>query len=59
MDTNNYYYKLSSSTTLSNNHPSYKIGYKYSCLYKDTDPNANLKFMDFYYKEKCPKTRNY
>ena len=51
---NNGFYSLSSSSTLSSDHPSYKTGYRYSCLYKHTETK---KYMDWYSKEKCPKTR--
>ena len=56
VDAENGYYSLLKSTTLSSNHPSYKAGYRYSCLYKHTDPNTNLKYIDEYSKQKCPKT---
>ena len=52
------YYLLSRSDQLPNGHPMYKQGYRYSCVFKDTDPNAKIKYMDFYYKGTCPEYRN-
>ena len=50
----NGFYSLSNSSTLSSDHPSYKVGYRYSCLYKHTETK---QYMDWYSKEKCPRTR--
>ena len=54
-----YYYVLSREHRLSSNHRMYKQGYKFICYYIDTNPNAKIKVMDFYYESKCPKSRNY
>ena len=52
------YYLLSRSDQLPSNHQMYKQGYGYSCVFRDTDPNAKIKYMDFYYKGTCPEYRN-
>ena len=52
------YYVLSRSDRLSSDHRMYKQGYKYSCVFRDTDPNAKIKYMDFYYTGTCPEYRN-